>query len=89
MRSPRLFLLLNLLLSLAALPGCHCCGWTECYADCIDDFADHKDFDRKLDSFYCEDLDATRWCIRRRCCPAPTPMYHIGYYTIQSGISRH
>ncbi|MFO0424977.1 MAG: hypothetical protein ACK526_00300 [Planctomyces sp.] len=44
--------------------GCHCCGVTERYADHIDDCSDR---DVTLDRFYCERLDATRWCMNGRC----------------------
>ena len=52
------------------LSGCHCCGWTENYADAIDDIADHQDFKRGLDDCYCEKLDVSRWCMNRRCPPS-------------------
>ena len=58
------------LVSLVILPGCHCCRVTECYADKIDDFADHADFKKGLDDHYCEQLDPTRWCMNRRCPPS-------------------
>lgn len=65
--SMRILMTLALISLTSALSGCHCCRVTECYADRIDDFADHKDFARKLDNLYCEDLDVTRWCMNRRC----------------------
>ena len=46
--------------------GCHCCSWTECYADKIDDIADSQPH---LDRYYCEQLDLTRYCMNRRCPP--------------------
>ena len=67
--SMRTLLSLTALFVLMYLPGCHCCSWTEHYADTIDDFADHGDFKKKLDDGYCEKLDATRWCMNRRCMP--------------------
>ena len=52
------------------LSGCHCCRWTENYADAIDDIADRNDFNRGFDDCYCEKLDVTRWCMNRRCPPS-------------------
>lgn len=69
----RSLLSLTILLSLAFLSGCQCCRVTECYADRIDDFADHCDFKRKLDGVYCEKLDPTRLCMNRRCPPSNCP----------------
>ncbi len=50
-----------------ALPGCHCCGWTEHYADKIDDIADCRDYRNGLDDCYVEKLDVTRWCMNGHC----------------------
>ena len=54
------FLLCSLLMT-----GCHCCGWSEHYADMIDDVSDHQGC---LDRYYCEKLDVTRLCMNKRCC---------------------
>jgi hypothetical protein len=55
---------LLILLFLVTFSGCHCCGVTERYADHIDDCSDR---DVCLDRYYCERLDATRWCMNSRC----------------------
>ena len=71
--SMRTLVLLCLALASISISGCHCCRVSECYADRIDDFADHKDFARKLDGIYCEQLDVTRLCMNRRCGPCCCP----------------
>lgn len=63
------FVILSLTV-MTLLSGCQCCGWTENYADAIDDIADHQDFKRGLDDCYCEKLDVSRWCMNRRCPPS-------------------
>lgn len=57
-------LLMLLICMLSA--GCHCCRWSECYNDAVDDVTD---CDLCLDRYYCEKLDVTRWCMNRRCPP--------------------
>lgn len=44
--------------------GCHCCSWSECYNDHIDDISDSSPH---FDRWYCERLDVTRWCMHGRC----------------------
>lgn len=65
--SMRTLLSIVALASLFVLPGCHCCGWTECYADRIDDAADHCDFRPGMENCYNEKFDPTRWCMNRNC----------------------
>ncbi|MFN9720562.1 MAG: hypothetical protein ACK58L_17825 [Planctomycetota bacterium] len=69
----RSLLMTAALLSLS-LSGCHMCRWSNACYGVVDDISDCHDFDRrKLDRFYCEKLDVTRWGMNqpcpRSCCP--------------------
>lgn len=77
MRTQLILIAISCILSLS---GCHCCGVTEHYADGIDDFADHCDFRHKLDGYYCEQLDVSRWCMNRQCPPCCCPQCQRLHY---------
>ncbi|MEI7698801.1 MAG: hypothetical protein WCK86_03330 [Planctomycetia bacterium] len=75
----RTLLLLIFPLIFISLQGCQCFRCSERYNDAIDDVSDHIRSGPKFDNVYCEELDATRWCMNcrnRRCtCPGTFPRH--------------